>query len=69
ILDGVPGTPMPGWRPLLTPTLWVMVDRNLGMLYGALPIAMVGLYSTEAEVAYFGQGEGVEVAHRMAPLS
>lgn len=41
------------WRPLIRPTLWVMVDRNLGMLYGALPVAMVGLYAAGAEVAYF----------------
>jgi O-antigen/teichoic acid export membrane protein len=41
------------WRPLLGPTLWVMADRNLAMLYGALPVAMVGLYATSTEVAYF----------------
>jgi O-antigen/teichoic acid export membrane protein len=41
------------WRPLLTPTLWVMVDRNLGMLYGALPVALIGLYASTVEVAYF----------------
>lgn len=41
------------WRPLIRPTLLVMADRNLGMLYGALPVAMVGLYAVGAEVAYF----------------
>ena len=41
------------FKPLIGPTLWVMADRNLGMLYGALPVAMVGLYATGTEVAYF----------------
>jgi O-antigen/teichoic acid export membrane protein len=41
------------WRPLLKPTLWVMADRNLAMLYGALPVAMVGLYAQSTEIAYF----------------
>lgn len=41
------------WRPLVGPTMWVMLDRNLGMLYGALPVAMVGLYAVGPEVAYF----------------
>lgn len=41
------------WRPLLAPTLWVMLDRNLGMLYGALPIALVGIFAAPTEVAYF----------------
>jgi stage V sporulation protein B len=50
-LWGLAGTT--SWRPLLTPTLWVIIDRNLGMLYGALPVAMVGLYVAGAEVAYF----------------
>jgi O-antigen/teichoic acid export membrane protein len=42
-----------GWRPMLGPTLWVMADRNFAMLYGALPVALVGLYAVSAEVAYF----------------
>jgi O-antigen/teichoic acid export membrane protein len=41
------------WNPLIGPTVWVMIDRNLGMLYGALPVAMIGLYVAGAEVAYF----------------
>ncbi len=41
------------WQPLLKPTLWVLADSNFALLYGALPIAMVGLYTVGAELAYF----------------
>ncbi len=41
------------WQPLLKPTLWVMADRNIAVLYSALPVAMVGLYASATEVAYF----------------
>lgn len=41
------------WQPLLRPTFWVMVDRNLGMLYGALPVALMGIYASSPEVSYF----------------
>ncbi|HUO75855.1 MAG TPA: oligosaccharide flippase family protein, partial [Candidatus Paceibacterota bacterium] len=41
------------WQPLLKPTLLVLADSNFALLYGALPIAMVGLYVRGAELAYF----------------
>lgn len=41
------------WQPLLRPTLLVLADSNIAMLYGALPVAMVGLYATGAHLAYF----------------
>ncbi len=41
------------WRPMLKPTLWVIADRNIAVLYSALPVAMVGLYASATEVAYF----------------
>lgn len=41
------------WQPLLKPTLLVLVDSNFALLYGALPIAMVGLFIRGAELAYF----------------
>ncbi|HTP56742.1 MAG TPA: oligosaccharide flippase family protein [Candidatus Paceibacterota bacterium] len=41
------------WQPLLKPTLLVLADSNFALLYGALPVAMVGLYVRGAELAYF----------------
>jgi len=37
----------------IRPTLWVLADRNLAMLYGAAPIAIAGLYLTTTDVSYF----------------
>lgn len=37
-----------GWH-----TAWVMADRNLAMLYGALPVALMGVYATSTDVSYF----------------
>jgi O-antigen/teichoic acid export membrane protein len=42
-----------GWRENLPPTFWVLLDRNLAMLFGALPIALVGAFVSSADVAYF----------------
>lgn len=41
------------WQPLLGPTLRVLADSNIAMLYGALPVAMVGLHAAGAQLAYF----------------
>ncbi len=41
------------WHPFLKPTLWVLADSNFALLYGALPVAMIGLYVTGAPLAYF----------------
>lgn len=41
------------WRPLLGPTIQVLADSNIAMLFGALPVAMVGLHAAGAELAYF----------------
>ncbi len=41
------------WQPLLKPTLWVLADSNFATLYGALPVAMVGLFVTGSQLAYF----------------
>jgi stage V sporulation protein B len=41
------------WNVHFTRGAWVWVDRNFGMLYQALPIAMVGLYIPIASVAFF----------------
>lgn len=40
-------------RPFIAPTLWVLIDRNLAMLYGAAPIATAGLFLTTSDVSYF----------------
>jgi len=40
-------------RKFIAPTLWVLADRNLAMLYGAAPVAVAGLFLTTAEVSYF----------------
>jgi len=45
-------TPDDGRRHI-GPTLWVLADRNLAMLYGAAPIAVAGLFLATAEVSYF----------------
>lgn len=37
----------------IAPTLWVLADRNLAMLYGAAPIAVAGLFLTTTDVSYF----------------
>ncbi len=42
-----------GWKANLPATFWVLLDRNLAMLFGALPIALVGAFVSVADVAYF----------------
>lgn len=44
------GAPLRGY---LGDTLWVLGDRNLAMLYAALPVALTGLFVSATEVAYF----------------
>jgi O-antigen/teichoic acid export membrane protein len=34
-------------------TAWVMADRNLAMLYSALPVALMGMYALSTDVSYF----------------
>ncbi|HXK37076.1 MAG TPA: oligosaccharide flippase family protein [Candidatus Paceibacterota bacterium] len=41
------------WRIHFSRGAWVWLDRNFGMLYQALPIAIVGLYVPIANVAFF----------------
>lgn len=41
------------WQMHRSRGIWVWVDRNFGMLYQALPIAIVGLYVPIAHVAFF----------------
>lgn len=40
-------------RQYIRPTLWVLADRNLAMLYGAAPIAIAALFLTTTDVSYF----------------
>ena len=40
-------------RTYATQSVWVWVDRNFGMLYQALPVAMIGLAVPIVSVAYF----------------
>jgi O-antigen/teichoic acid export membrane protein len=40
-------------RKYIAPTLWVLADRNLAMLYGAAPVAMAGLFLSTTDVSYF----------------
>ena len=40
-------------RKYLAPTLWVLIDRNLAMLYGAAPVAIAGLFLATTDVSYF----------------
>ena len=40
-------------RPYLADTLWVIGDRNLAMLFMALPVALAGLFVASAQVAFF----------------
>jgi O-antigen/teichoic acid export membrane protein len=37
----------------IAPTLWVLADRNLAMLYSAAPIAIAGLFLATTDVSYF----------------
>ena len=37
----------------IRPTLWVLADRNLAMLYGAAPVALAALFLTTTDVSYF----------------
>lgn len=39
-------------RSRLAPTLWVLGDKNLAMLFGSLPIAIAGSYLAAADVSY-----------------
>lgn len=41
------------WRGLLGQSLWTTGDRGLAMLYGALPVALVGLFLVSSQVAFF----------------
>lgn len=58
------GAPLPGlpafWketptggRKNIAPTLWVLADRNLAMLYGAAPVAVAALFLTNNDLSYF----------------
>ncbi len=38
---------------LVVPTLWVLADRNLAMLYGAAPISVAALSLAASDVSYF----------------
>jgi O-antigen/teichoic acid export membrane protein len=40
-------------RQYIRPTVWVLADRNLGMLYGAAPIALAALFLTATDISYF----------------
>ncbi len=40
-------------RQYIRPTLWVLADRNLAMLYGAAPVALAALFLTATDVSYF----------------
>lgn len=40
-------------RKYLGPSIWITVDRNLGMLYGILPVLMTGIFVLPGEVTYF----------------
>ncbi len=45
-------TPQNG-KQYIRPTLWVLVDRNLAMLYSAAPVALAALFLTATDVSYF----------------
>ncbi|MBP6885668.1 MAG: oligosaccharide flippase family protein [Candidatus Pacebacteria bacterium] len=38
---------------LIAPTLWVLADRNIAMLYGAAPISIAALSLVASDVSYF----------------
>jgi O-antigen/teichoic acid export membrane protein len=59
------------WQTLLKPTLWVLADSNFALLYGALPVAMVGLYAGSTELAYFKLAFGYMILamSAMGPVS
>ncbi len=40
-------------RQYVKPTLWVLADRNLAMLYSAAPVAVAGLFLSTSDVSYF----------------
>ncbi len=40
-------------KPFLRSSIMVAVDRNVAMLYNALPVALVGLFAVATHVAYF----------------
>lgn len=50
VVRGAASVPLDGY---VRETLWVMADRNLAMLFGALPVALTGLFVAAHEVAYF----------------
>lgn len=39
-------------RRYIAPALWVLVDRNVAMLYGAAPVALAGMFLATADVSY-----------------
>ncbi len=40
-------------RRYLSFSVWVTADKNIAMLYGILPVLLVGIYLPRAEVSYF----------------
>lgn len=40
-------------RRHIASTLWVLLDRNLAMLYGAAPVAIAGVFLATSDVSYF----------------
>ncbi len=40
-------------KQFISPTLWVLADRNLAMLYSAAPVALAALFLTTTDVSYF----------------
>ena len=59
------------WSPMLRPALLVLADSNFALLYGALPVALVGLFARGADLAYFKLAFGyiVLAMSTMGPMS